>query len=51
MNASQKNELVTVSPGPTSRLQLESESDESDLEKQSSFDKKSKEIEVNRFEK
>ena len=44
VNASQKNELVTVSPGPTSRLQLESESDESDLEKQSSFDKKSKKL-------
>jgi hypothetical protein len=36
--------LVTVSPGPTSRLQLESESDESDLEKQSSFDKKGKKL-------
>ena len=44
MNACQKNELVTVSPVPTSRLQLESESDESDLEKQSSFDKKSKKL-------
>lgn len=44
VNASQKNELVTVSPGPTSRIQIESESDESDLEKQSSYDKSRKKL-------